>query len=69
VKYGMDFAAWTQQKLSLGTSFGRTINDSEAATILQYNKAAAGSNMAATAKQSTQQSQAQPAGVGGSVVR
>lgn len=69
VKYGMDFNAWTQQKLSMQTSFGRSINDSEAATILQYNKAASGSNMGVTAKQTGQQSQQQPAGVGGSVVR
>lgn len=68
VKYGMDFSAWTQQKLSLRTSFGRDINDAEAATILQYGKAASGSNMSATAKQSGQQSQ-QQALVGGSVVR
>jgi hypothetical protein len=68
VKYGMDFAAWTQQKLSLRTSFGRDINDAEAATILQYGKAASGSNMAVTAKQSGQQAQ-QPALAGGSVVR
>jgi hypothetical protein len=68
VKYGLDFSAWTQQKLSLRTSFGRDINDAEAATILQYGKAASGSNMGVTAKQTGQQTQ-QPAGVGGSVVR
>jgi hypothetical protein len=50
VKYGMDYATWTQQKLSLGTSFGRTINDSEAATLLQYNKAATGSTATAVAR-------------------
>jgi hypothetical protein len=70
VKYGLDFAAWTQQKLSLQTSFGRNINDAEAATILQYSKAAAGSNMSAVARQTGQQSQQSAAvGVGQSVVR
>jgi hypothetical protein len=68
VKYAMDFSAWTQQKLSLQTAFGRSVQDAEAATILQYNKSASGSNVSVTAKQSGQQSQ-QPAGVGGSVVR
>ena len=68
VKYGLNFEQWTQQKLSMQTSFGRTLNDAEAATVLQYTKSASGSNMGVTAKQTGQQTQ-QPAGVGGSVVR
>jgi len=68
VKYGLDYSAWAQQKLSLRASFGRDINDAEAATILQYSKAASGSNMTATAKQGGQQAQ-QPLLAGGSVVR
>ena len=51
VKYGMDFSAWTAQKLQSRTAFGRDINDAEAATILQYGKSASGSNMSVTAKQ------------------
>lgn len=69
VKYGLDFSQWTQQKLQMRTSFGRDINDAEAATLLQYNKTAAGSNMAVTARQAGGQQQQQPVGVGGSVVR
>jgi hypothetical protein len=67
VKYGLDFTQWTQQKLSLKTAFGRDINDAEASTILQYNKAAQGANVGATAR-SAQQQQA-TAGVAGSLVR
>jgi hypothetical protein len=66
VKYGMDFAAWTQQKLQLRSTFGKDIQDSQAATILQYNKAATGSNMGA---QLRSQQQTAPVGVGQSVVR
>jgi hypothetical protein len=69
VKYGLDYASWTQQKLQSRTAFGRDITDAEASTLLQYGKAASGSNMGVTAKQTGQQSQQQPAGVGGSVVR
>ena len=68
VKYGLNYSQWQQQKLSFQGSFGRTLNDAEAATVLQYTKAASGSNMGVTAKQTGQQTQ-QPAGVGGSVVR
>jgi hypothetical protein len=68
VKYGLDFSAWTQQKLSLRSAFGRDINDAEAATILQYQKAAAGSNLGAVARGTGQQSR-EPAGVGGSFAR
>jgi hypothetical protein len=66
VKYGLDFAAWTQTKLSMRGAMGRDINDAEAATILQYNKAATGATAAATARAPQQQA---PAAVGGSVVR
>jgi len=69
VKYGLDYASWTQTKLSMRTGMGRDINDAEAATLLQYNKAATGGSYSVTAKQTGQQSQAQPAGAGGSVVR
>ena len=68
VKYGLDYASWTQNKLSMRTAYGRDINDAEAATILQYGKAATGASAGVTAKQTGQQTQ-QPAGVGGSVVR
>jgi hypothetical protein len=68
VKYGLDFSAWTQQKLSMRGAMGRDINDAEAATLLQYNKAATGATASVTAKQTGQQSQ-QPAGISGSVVR
>jgi hypothetical protein len=68
VKYGLDFASWTQTKLGMRTSMGRDVQDTEAATILQYNKAATGSSATVTAKQTGQQ-QPQLAGVGGSVVR
>lgn len=63
VKYGLDFSAWTQQKLSLRGAFGRDINDSEAATILQYNKAASGANLSAVARGTGQQQRA-PSGAG-----
>lgn len=72
VKYGMNFTQWTQQKLAFQSSFGSTINDSQAATILQYTKAASGASASvvgrATPAPQPQQSTAQ-AGVGGSVVR
>lgn len=68
VKYGLDFSAWTQQKLSMRTAFGRDINDAEAATILQYNKAASGPSMGAVARQSGQQA-SQPAGISGTIAR
>lgn len=69
VKYGLNYSAWTQQKLAFQGSFGRTLNDAEAATVLQYTKAASGSNMGVTAKQTGQQTQGQSAAAGGSVVR
>jgi hypothetical protein len=69
VKYGLDFSQWTQQKLQSQIAFGRSINDAEAATFLQYNKAAAGSNVAVSARQAGGQQQQQAVGVGGSVVR
>jgi hypothetical protein len=68
VKYGLDFASWTQTKLGMRTGMGRDVNDAEAATLLQYNKAATGASATVTAKQTGQQTQ-QPAGVSGSVVR
>lgn len=69
VKYGMDFSAWTQQKLSMRSAYGRDINDAEASTLLQYHKAAAGPNMGAVARASGQQEKPSPAGVAGSIVR
>jgi hypothetical protein len=68
VKYGLDFSAWTAQKLQSRTAFGRDIQDSEAATILQYAHASQGPNMGATVRQSGQQ-QPQAVGAAGSVVR
>jgi hypothetical protein len=68
VKYGLDFASWTQTKLGMRTAMGRDVTDAEAGVVLQYQKAATGSTMGVTAKQTGQQQQA-PAGVGGSVVR
>jgi hypothetical protein len=68
VKYGLDFTAWTQQKLSLQGAFGRSIHDAEAATLLQYNKQAAGSNMSAIARAGGQQQPNAPP-VGGSIAR
>ena len=68
VKYGMDFTAWTAQKLQSRTAFGRDINDAEAATLLQYNHASTGASAGVTVKQTGQQQQ-QVVGVGGSVVR
>lgn len=70
IKYGLDFSAWTQQKLSMRGAMGRNINDAEAANILQYTKAASGASMSAIAHQTGQQSQAPAsAGVGQSVAR
>jgi hypothetical protein len=69
VKYGMDFSAWTQQKLTMRSAYGRDINDAEAATILQYHKAASGPNMGAVARASGQQEKPSPAGVAGSIAR
>jgi hypothetical protein len=70
IKYGLDFSAWTQQKLAMRGAMGRNINDAEAANILQYTKAASGASMSAIAHQSGQQSQAPAsAGVGQSVAR
>lgn len=68
VKYGMDFSAWTAQKLQSRTAFGRDIQDSEAATILQYAHQATGPTMSVTAKP-TGQRQQEPAGISGNVVR
>lgn len=68
VKYGLDYSAWTQQKLQSRTSFGRDLQDSEAATILQYAHASTGSNQSVSVR--APQSQQQTAGIsGGSVVR
>lgn len=69
VKYGLDYASWTQTKLAGRTAMGRDITDAEAGAYLSYNKAASGSDRAATARQTGQQSQQQPVGQGGSVVR
>lgn len=70
VKYGLDYSAWTQQKLSMRTAYGRDINDAEASTILQYNKAATGPNMGAVGRQIGQQVQPPSgAGVAGSLAR
>jgi hypothetical protein len=70
VKYGLDFSAWTQQKLSMRTAFGRDINDAEAATILQYQKPASGANMGAVARAAGGQTQPPAAlGVAGSIAR
>lgn len=68
VKYGLDYSAWTQSKLQMHQAFGRDINDAEAATILQYHKAATGPNMSAVARQSGQQAK-EPAGISGSFAR
>jgi len=70
IKYGMDFSQWTQQKLQLRSAFGRDINDTEAATILQYQKAASGSNLSAIARSASQQQPVMAGvGVGGSLTR
>ena len=69
VKYGLDFSAWTQQKLSMRTAFGRDINDAEAATLLQYHKAASGPNMSAVARGQQQPEKPSAAGVAQSVAR
>src|SRR5438046_5706658 len=69
VKYGLDYSAWTQQKLSMRTSYGRDINDAEAATILQYNKSASGANLGAVARVAGQQAKEATAGVAGSLAR
>lgn len=68
VKYGLDFTAWTQQKLTLQGTFGHTIKDSEAATILQYTKAATGSTATAQAQRPQTQT-ASGVGVGQSATR
>jgi hypothetical protein len=68
VKYGLDFSAWTQQKLQMRSAFGRDIRDAEAATMLQYTKSASGPSMSAQARTQGQQQQT-PAGVGGSIAR
>lgn len=69
VKYGMDYATWTQQKLASRTAFGRDINDAEAATILQFQKSATGPNMSALARGAGQQQTLAPTGVAGSFAR
>ena len=69
VKYGLDYSQWTQQKLSMRSAFGRDINDAEAATVLQYNKTAAGPNMSAVARLGSQQQTPTAAGISGSVAR
>jgi hypothetical protein len=70
VKYGMDYSAWTQQKLQSRTAFGRDINDAEASTLLQYTKSSGGANMGAVGRQIGQQVQPPAAqGVAGSLAR
>ena len=70
VKYGLDYSAWTQQKLSLRGAFGRDINDAEAATILQYHKASSGPQYGVVARQVGRQGAPTAGeGVGGSVAR
>jgi hypothetical protein len=69
IKYGLDFSAWTQQKLSMREAMGRNINDAEAANILQYTKAASGPNMGAIARQGQPGQAPVGAGVGGSMAR
>ena len=70
VKYGLDYTAWTQQKLQLRTAYGRDITDAEASTILQYNRANQGANMNAIGRAAGQQQPAQGVvGVGGSMAR
>ena len=69
VKYGLDFQSWTQQKISIRGAFGRDIQDSEAATILQYHHAASGPNMAATARGGQRHEPTAGVGVSGSVAR
>ena len=69
VKYGLDFANWTQQKLQLRTAFGRDIHDAEAATLLQYEHTSQGPNLAAIARKTGQQQQPTEVAGGGSLVR
>lgn len=71
IKFGLDFSQWQQQKLGLRESFGREIQDSEAATLLQYTHKAAGSDAAVRAPGpgGGQQAHSQGAGVGGSLAR
>ena len=64
VKYGLDFSQWTQQKLQLQGPMGRSINDSEAAVILQYDRPASGANLTAIGRAAGQQ-QSAPQGVSG----
>lgn len=69
VKYGMDYSQWQQQKLSMRTELGRDIKDSEAATLLQYQTQAKGSNQNAVARVPQQQPSVGAAGIGQSVIR
>lgn len=69
VKYGMDYSAWQQQKLGMHQAMGRDVQDSEAASLLQYNSQARGGNQAAVARVPQQQPTVGAAGVGGSIVR
>lgn len=69
VKYGLDYSQWQAQKLSMHTELGRDISDSEAATLLQYNTQARGSNQAAVARVPQQQPTVGSIGVGQSATR
>lgn len=70
VKFGMDYHQWQQQQLSYRQQFGREIQDSEAATILQYTHAAQGGNHEVAARvEGGGQEPKQQAGISGSVVR
>lgn len=69
VRYGLDYSAWQQQKLGMHAALGRDVQDSEAATLLQYNSQARGGNQTAVARVPQQQPTVGAAGVGGSLVR
>lgn len=69
VKYGLDFTAWTQQKLSMRETFGRDINDAEASNLLQYTKATTGSNMSAVSHAAQKAGAPASQGISGSVAR
>lgn len=69
VKYGLDYSQWQAQKLSMRTELGRDIKDSEAATLLQYNTQARGSNQAVVARVPQQQPTVGSIGVGQSATR
>ena len=46
VKYGLDYNAFQQQKLTMKQAFGNTLTDQQAVTQLQYFHANQGANMA-----------------------